>query len=461
MDVSRRKVLSIPFGFGISGGSYEADSYRSERDWAKFGRNLSNTSSSPSKSLRSNISDRWIYDVGEWILSGPAVVDGVVYFGAEDCTVYALEAETGRSVWTRKIDGPADCSPAIANGRLYIGNKNGSFYCLDASTGLPLWKRECADKPVRIRSSPAVYDGKVYFGDWRGNFHALDSTTGHDVWVFSTDSPIYSSPAISRKSEKIYFGGFDGTVYSLDAGTGDLSWCLETDARVVSSPAVTQGTVYVASEDSMYSLDSTTGEVIWRLSSGFVSLTSSPAIWNGKVSLAAWDSKVYVVDMQTGEVDWSKDIGGNYYASNPVVTNGVMYIGSTDGYLYGVELDSGDVLWKAEVGYARTPSVSDGVVYTGSYDGRLYALTGAKDEPPGSEVEEHTFQKPGSGLGDFWENWSPEDGQDLDISLPSRCGENLRDEAPMYPLRMYILGHASLGELFSIYAGENDSEPLC
>ncbi|WP_257137081.1 PQQ-binding-like beta-propeller repeat protein [Streptomyces sp. gb14] len=40
---------------------------------------------------------RWTHTTGDWVISLPAVVDGTVYIGSSDKTVYALDAATGQA----------------------------------------------------------------------------------------------------------------------------------------------------------------------------------------------------------------------------------------------------------------------------------------------------------------------------------------------------------------------------
>jgi outer membrane protein assembly factor BamB len=59
----------------------------------------------------------WNYNTGGFdIDSSPAVVNGVVYVGTSDDTVYALNAATGAFVWSYQTNGPVESSPAVVNG---------------------------------------------------------------------------------------------------------------------------------------------------------------------------------------------------------------------------------------------------------------------------------------------------------------------------------------------------------
>src|SRR5689334_17631678 len=78
------------------------------------------------------------------------------------------------------------------------------------------------------------------------------------LWKFTTDSAIYSSPAISGNT--IYFGSSDRNLYALDRSTGKLLWKFPTKGQVNSSPAVHDNKIIFASTDgNIYGIDQKNG----------------------------------------------------------------------------------------------------------------------------------------------------------------------------------------------------------
>ena len=69
------------------------------------------------------------------IISSPTVVNGVVYVGSDDKSVYAFDAGTGALVWSFAMSGMVRSSPAVANGVVYAASQNGTVYALRAGTG--------------------------------------------------------------------------------------------------------------------------------------------------------------------------------------------------------------------------------------------------------------------------------------------------------------------------------------
>ena len=130
----------------------------------------------------------------------PVIADGRVFFGSSvDGKLYAVDAATGRTLWTYFTDGPIRFAPAVSGPRLFVASDDGYFYCLQASDGQLLWRRRGGPTDSKVlgnehlisrwpaRGGPVVVDDVVYFaaGIWpsEGIFlYALDTETGNVLW---------------------------------------------------------------------------------------------------------------------------------------------------------------------------------------------------------------------------------------------------------------------------------------
>jgi outer membrane protein assembly factor BamB len=92
--------------------------------------------------------------------SAPAVANGIVYIGANDHHLYALDSATGTLRWKFAAGARILGSPAVANGVVYIASWNKQLYALNAATGARRWTAEIGNS----FSSPAVANGIVYIG---------------------------------------------------------------------------------------------------------------------------------------------------------------------------------------------------------------------------------------------------------------------------------------------------------
>lgn len=73
---------------------------------------------------------KWSYRTGGYILSSPAVVNGIVYVGSFDYSLYALDAASGRKQWSYQTGYYVASSPTVVNGVVYVGSDDHSLYAI-------------------------------------------------------------------------------------------------------------------------------------------------------------------------------------------------------------------------------------------------------------------------------------------------------------------------------------------
>jgi len=301
-----------------------------------FRHDLSHSGTTNSSSQANSAQFLWSYPTSASILSSPAIVDGLVFFGCKDCYIYCVNASTGELVWRFPTGHEVNSSPAVYDGKVYVGCDDGWVYCMNISSGMPVWIM-WADG--QVRSSPAVVDGRVFVGS--GN---------HDILCFN-------------------------------ASDGAVLWRYPTSLRVASSPAVFDGVVYAASDDfHLYALNASTGEKIWSQYTG--SNINSPCIYNGYIYIGAYDGWVTCVNVSNGMHLWTYQTQDTI-GSSAAAAYGRVYIGSDDGSVYCLNATDGSKLWQTKTGYWvwSSPAVANGCLFVGSQDYRLYCLdafTGAQ-----------------------------------------------------------------------------------
>ncbi len=346
-----------------------------------------------------------IQPFGNYIVSSPAVANGVVYVGSEDGVLYAFSAagttgcsgtpRTCKPLWTATTRGAIESSPAVVNGVVYVGSDDTKLYAFSAAgtTGCsgtrkrckPLWTGTtgATGGPIGY-SSPAVANGMVYVGagaSGGGKLYAFSAAgttncsgtpkTCKPLWTGVTDdASFWTSPAVANGV--VYIGSELHTLYAFSAaGTTNCSGTRTKTCKPLwhgggrgafTSPAVANGVVYIASELNVLDAFSTAGtsncsgtgtktcKPMWigtmpRLNPGYP-LRSSPAVANGVVYVGADNYHLYAFSA-AGTVNCS----GTPKICKP------LWGGATKGVLFSA------------------PAVANGVVYTGSNDGHLYAFS--------------------------------------------------------------------------------------
>jgi outer membrane protein assembly factor BamB len=202
----------------------------------------------------------WEFEAGGGIWSTPVIVEGVVYFGALDGTVYAVSTTNtnqvgqGELIWSHKTSGAIASTALVfprsindSKGGLFIGSFDKMFYALDLEGNL-LWQ-----EPFKASNwfwNTAIYHANViYVGSMDGNLYAIDALTGKSVWSspFTTGGPIVSSPTIVESG--IAVGSDDGNVYLVDSSTGREIRSFTTKDKVRADLTAENSNIYFSDTD--------------------------------------------------------------------------------------------------------------------------------------------------------------------------------------------------------------------
>ena len=102
--------------------------------WPSFRGNPQLTGVAASK-LDPELKVRWKVDVKEPVTSTAAIVDGVVYIGADDFNLYAINLADGSVRWKYAAKEAIRSSPMVAGGIVYFGDQEGTFHAVHTVSG--------------------------------------------------------------------------------------------------------------------------------------------------------------------------------------------------------------------------------------------------------------------------------------------------------------------------------------
>ncbi|PSO09876.1 PQQ-dependent dehydrogenase, methanol/ethanol family [Sphingobium sp. AEW4] len=217
-----------------------------DSDWAEHGRTADEQRYSPLSDINAHTVGHlgldWYADLDSdrGQEATPVVVSGKLYVSTAWSMVKAYDGASGKLLWSYDPKVPREWAVnaccdvvnrgvAVADGRVFVGTLDGRLVALDAATGRPLWSVLTIDptKPYTITGAPRVIKGRVIIGNGgaeygvRGYVSAYDAKTGERAWRFYTVPGDPSKPfeaPILAKAAKSWFGqwwklGGGGTVW--------------------------------------------------------------------------------------------------------------------------------------------------------------------------------------------------------------------------------------------------------
>ncbi len=311
----------------------------------------------------------WTFQCEDEIRGTPTVEGGMLYVGAYDNNLYALDAAKGQFLWKFATAGGVVTKPVLAENSIFFGSEDSKLYCLHAKTGKFSWS---AQTEGPIRCSPKIAEGHVFVGSDDGCFYAINMSTYQKSWVIHTEGPVRSSPFLSN--DLIYFGCEANEFFCVDY-RGTTKWRYVTKRPVTAAPIVADGIVYFSSQDSnFYALDAKSGWVIWRyrMEKGSV---SAPAILGNQIFFGSADKYLYCVDKSNAKEIWRFKCD-HQVCGSPAIYKDAVYCGTANGSFYCIECKTGRQRWKFQSGGMITgaPVINNDVVYVGSTDHNIYAF---------------------------------------------------------------------------------------
>ncbi len=212
-------------------------------DWPAFGGDSSNRHASALDAInRDNVGKlrpAWIFQTGTtgYFQAEPVVVGGVMYVSATGNHVAALEAATGRVIWTythkartEKIFGPpSNRGVAVSDGLVFEATMDGRVIALDAKTGRLVWDQE-AVRPEEGESETAsnlasALGDKPVQGSSRLGFK-MPPLVAEGLVIVGVTGAGYG---LHVEDEK---GGLDGgSVVGIEGGYGRRGWLAAYDAK--------------------------------------------------------------------------------------------------------------------------------------------------------------------------------------------------------------------------------------
>lgn len=152
-----------------------------------------------------NLRVDWMFQTGERgaFEAVPLVLDGILYFSAQDGNAYAVDGRTGKQVWRyhypitpemKLCCGTVNRGLAILGGRLFMATPDAKVIALDIRDGREIWRTEMADykKGYGATLAPLAVKDKIIVGVSGGEFgirgfiDAYDAATGKRAWRFYT-----------------------------------------------------------------------------------------------------------------------------------------------------------------------------------------------------------------------------------------------------------------------------------
>ena len=346
--------------------------------WAMYGHGYDNTRYSPLKQIDvrnvGQLKLAFSLQLGSLRSNenSPIVIGDTMYVGTSwgPKYVYALDARTGAVKWVYEPEIPDDVlqyaccdvnnrGVTYADGKIFVGRLDGKLSAVDAGTGKELWTAKVVDykQGSVITSPPLVVKNLVITGfgggeyGARGSLQAYDIATGKQVWkTWTVPGPGEAGNDSWKGDSWKHGGGAPWLVGSYDARTNTVFWGTSSpgpwNSVVRSTGNSDYGKLRNLYTSSTLALDADSGRIKWYVQStpqdawdydGVNELVLGDIQVDGKATpvymKADRNGFFYVVNRETGKLisaekyvptNWAKkiDIATGLPVENPAMRPG-------------------------------------------------------------------------------------------------------------------------------------------
>ena len=290
----------------------------------------------------------------------PVIAGGKVLYGSSvDHGVHCLDAATGEALWTGTTGGPVRIAPAVVDGVVFVGADDGILRALALEDGRELWKFTPVATPGRVihegncislwpcRTGAMVVGDTVYAAfsllPWKRSYLvAVDRRTGRPGdggFVRELDAVTLEGPLLATSTQvlcpqgriaPVAFSREDGRPLGALPGGGGCSVVIGDDGRVFHGPGNKAGEFYVSEGPARKML----------------------ARYEGAVALVAEGGDIYVLTEvaimkvgSDGQVAWKSDVTGGVEL---IKAGGQLFVGGRDE-VRGFEAADGKDVWRAPI----------------------------------------------------------------------------------------------------------------
>lgn len=330
----------------------------------------------------------------------PTVVDGVLYADSTDGKLVAMDAASGKKLWSKsssthgwfgwgdkkRKDAMYAGGPAVSGDLLAVGTLDGHVYAVNAKDGSPLWE---AELNTEVLTSPLIVGDQVIARGGDGRIYSLDAATGKRRWVYDQGSvPLLSvrgnGPMLAANGV-LFFGSDDGKLIALRMDTGAKLW----EQRLGSGEGRTEidrlddvdgaivldgQTLYVAGyHGHLMAVDGASGRPLW---SHPFSTFDSLALSGNAIYGVNDDSQVWAFDKSTGTDMWKNDALKYRWLSAPAVQGNYVVVGDMEGYVHWLQTGDGALAARERLSkkaIRAQPLVVGDIVYVEDVKGRIGA----------------------------------------------------------------------------------------
>lgn len=290
--------------------------------------------------------------------------------------------------WKIQFTGSILSSIAYEKNFIFIGDNSGELKSIDASTGKTVWSKKVQGQintPVLIKGDRLVFTTSV------GVVYAVHKLYGSELWHFEVDNLRNINTSVYIDSQQVIFGDSNGKIYDVNIKNGKANWFVNVNTQlsedILHNPhylyVINNRIIYTSGNNTIFIIDKTTGKIIRYYKSktpikildvfsktiiysdtqGYINAISlkGESLWESKLSLneikyiVQLSSKSFVAITNNGDILVVNINTGRVISTTsskltqiifPIIKDNSIILTSSTGEIEKINLLTGKSIWK-------------------------------------------------------------------------------------------------------------------
>lgn len=316
-----------------------------------------------------------------------------IYAAGYAGAVSAFEPESGKLIWSKKLDQKLSAGPGVGEGLVVVVSTDGSTIALDAASGEERWRTNPQGESL---ARPVVSGEFVVVQTIDNRMLAYSVFDGRQRWTLEQTTPVLTlrgsaSPIVVGST---LISGFDnGRLVGADLDTGDILWesflspptgrsDLDRLSDIDGSIAAVGQDVYaVGYQGRLAAVAAESGQLLWNRE--ISSFTGTSADWNS-VYTTRDNGEVIALSRTDGSETWRNDDLLRREPTLAVPFFTAVVVGDLEGYLHFFSNLTGNPVARVKTGgsaISNPPVVVANRLYVQTDGGELLAYEAVDERP--------------------------------------------------------------------------------
>ncbi|WP_051168224.1 outer membrane protein assembly factor BamB [Marinospirillum minutulum] len=285
----------------------------------------------------------WSQQLDHGVSAGLTLAKGSLYLATQNGELLAINTRTGDTNWRIKLPSEALTPPQVDGNLLVVLAADGHLTAIDATTGRQLWTYASSMPSLTLRgtSTPTLTSLQSFTGFANGKLVALDNASGQVRWESRIAQPtgrtdierLVDVRGQAKEAQgMLIVNSYQGQTHALDPFTGRSRW--SRDLSSFHAPLIINNQVIVVDEASrIHALDLFTGSSLWTQDALYGRDLTEPVLLENSLVVADYQGYLHLLDSNTGEVTGRKGFDLDGIRALPIVNNNRLLVHSIRGRL--------------------------------------------------------------------------------------------------------------------------------